>query len=141
MENLKDHIGISFLKSCPFSRAYFLVFIVLACSCVFTVQHTIQKSMPPEAFFLYSLALFVRHPYLFLCLDCSAFTFCLYLLHPTQTSMPPVEFKPAAQTSDRPQTLALDSSATGIIEPGTFRLVAQCLNKLCYRVPPFRSGH
>jgi hypothetical protein len=43
------------------------------------------------------------------------FAFCLfYLQHVTQTSMPPAEFKPATPASDRPQTLALDRSTTGI---------------------------
>ena len=53
--------------------------------------------------------------YSFLCLDCPAFClFCLYLSHTTQTSMPPEGFVPATVASDRPQTLALDHSATRI---------------------------
>ena len=41
--------------------------------------------------------------------------FCPYCTtHTKQTSMPPAGFKPAIPASDRPQTLALDSSATGI---------------------------
>ena len=34
--------------------------------------------------------------------------------HNRQTSMPPAGFEPAIPASDRPQTLALDRSATGI---------------------------
>ena len=34
--------------------------------------------------------------------------------HSQQTSMPPAEFELAIPASDRPQTLALDRSATGI---------------------------
>ena len=34
--------------------------------------------------------------------------------HNTQTSMPPARFETAIPASDRPQTLALDRSATGI---------------------------
>jgi hypothetical protein len=42
--------------------------------------------------------------------------FCFYCTsHTTQTSMPPLGFEPAILASDRPQTLALDRSATGII--------------------------
>jgi hypothetical protein len=54
--------------------------------------------------------LFLLHPYSCLCLHCPAF--CLYLQHIKQTSMPPAEFEPATPASDRPQTLALDRSAT-----------------------------
>ena len=50
-------------------------------------------------------------PYLLLCI--------YYITHNTQTSMLPAEFEPAIPASERPQTLALDRSATGIgIEPG-----------------------
>jgi hypothetical protein len=43
-----------------------------------------------------------------------AIAFCPYCTtHTTQTSMPPEGFEPAIPTSDRPQTLALDRSATG----------------------------
>jgi hypothetical protein len=43
------------------------------------------------------------------------FASCLYLKHTAKISMPLAEFKPATPASDRPQTLALDRSATGII--------------------------
>jgi hypothetical protein len=35
--------------------------------------------------------------------------------HNKQTSMPPEEFEPAVSAGDRPQTLAIDRSATGMI--------------------------
>ena len=38
-------------------------------------------------------------------------------LHTIQTSMLPAGFKPAIPSSDRPQTLALDRSATGTVQP------------------------
>ena len=43
--------------------------------------------------------------------------------------MLPAGFEPATPASDRPQTFALDLSATGVsgFESPTFRLVAQCL--------------
>ena len=46
----------------------------------------------------------------FIRLDCPAF--CLLLT--TQTFMPPARFEPTTPSSDRPQTLALDRSATGM---------------------------
>ena len=42
------------------------------------------------------------------------FAICLYLQHTTQTSMPPAGFEHAIPAGDRPQTLALDRSATRI---------------------------
>ena len=42
------------------------------------------------------------------------FAFCLYSHHTTQTSMIPERFEPSTPASDRPQTLDLDRSATGI---------------------------
>jgi hypothetical protein len=50
---------------------------------------------------------------LFLCLDCPVF--CIFCLLPTtQTLMPPAGFEPSSRASERPCTLALDLSATGI---------------------------
>jgi hypothetical protein len=42
------------------------------------------------------------------------FPVCLYLQHTTETSMPLAEFEPAIPAGERPQTYALDRSATGI---------------------------
>ena len=43
------------------------------------------------------------------------FSFCLYCTtYTTQTSMFPAGFEPTIPTGDRPQTVALDRSATGI---------------------------
>ena len=59
-------------------------------------------------FFLFS----VLHLYYFFCPDCAFCSYCA--THPTQTSMPPAGFEPVTPASDRPQSLALDRSATGI---------------------------
>ena len=60
---------------------------------------------------------------------CSLFSyilcFCLYLQYAAQTSVLPAGFEPATPASDRPQTFALDRSATGIgIDPKTIEPVA-----------------
>ena len=62
--------------------------------------------MPPAGCFLFSLCTLS----LLLCPDCPGFAFCPYCT--TQTSMPPAGFEPAIPASDRPQTFALDRSAT-----------------------------
>ena len=50
--------------------------------------------------------------------DCLVSAICPYCTtHTTQTPMPPAGFEPATPASDRPQTLALDRSATGISSP------------------------
>ena len=51
---------------------------------------------------------------MYLCIPCPHFT--ISLQHTTQTSMPPTGFEPAIPPSDRPQTLALDRSATGRLQ-------------------------
>ena len=74
----------------------------------------VLKISPTPGLFVFSCALFVLHPYLFLCLDCPAFChFFFYLQHTSQTSMPPAGFEPATPASDRSQTLDLSRSATG----------------------------
>ena len=61
----------------------------------------------------------------FSCLDCLHFAFCLFLEQTKQTSIPTTEFEPAIPASDRPQTLALDRSATGVgFDPRTVQPVA-----------------
>ena len=74
----------------------------------------VRKISPPTGicFFVFSLTLFVLHPYLLLCLDCLAFW--LSYVFTTRTSMPLSGFEPATPASDRPQTLAYHRSATGI---------------------------
>ena len=73
-------------------------------------KHTTQISTPSEGFFFVLCTLSVL-----LCPDCPGFAFCPYCTtHTTQTSMPPAGFEPAIPASDRPQTLALDLSDTGI---------------------------
>ena len=56
------------------------------------------------------------------------FALCSYsATHTTQTPMLVAGFKPATPASDRPQTLALDRSATGIgFSPRTVKPVASC---------------
>ena len=84
-------------------------------------------SFPPAFVFLYSLVLclyFIRT--CFFVLIVLHFAFCLSLQHTIQTSLPPAGFEPAIPASDRPQTLALDSSASGIggFNPRTVQPVA-----------------
>jgi hypothetical protein len=53
--------------------------------------------------------------YLYFCvLIVLALPFVLTVKYTTQASMPPAGFGPVSPASDRPQTLALDRSATGI---------------------------
>ena len=70
----------------------------------------VRKASPHRESFLFSCSLFICCPYSFLLFNCSAF----FLFTVQQTSIPPAGFKPAIPASDRPQTLALDRSATGI---------------------------
>ena len=86
-----------------------------------------KVSFPPAFVFLYSLLLclyFIRT--CFFVLIVLHFAFCLSLQHTIQTSLPPAGFEPAIPASDRPQTLALDSSASGIggFNPRTVQPVA-----------------
>jgi hypothetical protein len=75
---------------------------------------TPQTSRPPGSDFL-SLCLCVCTLSVLLCPNCPGFAFCPYCTtHTTQTSMPPAGFESAIPASDRPQTLALDRSVTGI---------------------------
>jgi hypothetical protein len=80
----------------------------------YCATHITQTFMFPAGFFVFSFTLFVLHPYLFLCLGYPVFYLLPLLKHTTQTFMPPAGFKPAIPASDRPQTLALDRSPTGI---------------------------
>ena len=66
-------------------------------------------------FSLYSLVLCLSLiPICFVFLIVLHFTFCLYVHHTHQTFMLPAGFELAIPASVRPQTLALDCSATGI---------------------------
>ena len=53
----------------------FLVFIVLPCTFAFTLKQTDIHPWRMRDFFVFSCTLFVLQPYLFLCLDCPAYTF------------------------------------------------------------------
>ena len=75
----------------------------------------VRKTLPPPGFFCIVLYCVVFHQYLFLCHN--FLVFCLLSLLTTQTSMTLRGFEPATAASDRPQTLALDRSATGIRPP------------------------
>ena len=106
-------IFISCISSYPLSSCH--LFLYNSYARTHAHAHTHKHPCPRhDFFFLYSRVLCVLHPYLVSSLNCFAFCFCLYLQHTTQTSMPPAGFEPAIPTSDRPQTLTLDSSATGI---------------------------
>ena len=127
-------------KSCPtmilfcclsFFRVYSFVLFVLASAFVCIVQH---KYPFPSRFY------FVLHPYLVLCPDCPAFChLSLLTTHTTQTFMPPAGYEPAVPASDRPQTLPLDRSATGIsgFDPRTVQPVARRYTD--YAVPGSRK--
>ena len=78
-----------------------------------------ENLWPPGLFYILLYSVF--HPYLFLCLDCSAF--CLYLQHTTQTSMPPGGFEPA-----RPLRSAVGSL--------NLPALSESLYRLNYRGPP-----
>jgi hypothetical protein len=72
--------------------------------------HNRQTSMPPAGIFVLCTS-----SVLLLCPDCPGCAFCPYrATHTTRTSMPLAGFESAIPASDRPQTLALDRSATGI---------------------------
>jgi hypothetical protein len=77
-------------------------------------NHNRQTSTPPGGFvfFLCTSSVLLLCPE---CPGCALCPFCPYCAtHTTQTSMPPAGFKPPIPAGDRPQTLALDRSATGI---------------------------
>ena len=65
---------------------------------------------PPLGFLLFSL----RSLSVLLCSDCPGLRLLSLLCNTTQTAMPPAGLEPATPASDRPQTLALDHSTTGI---------------------------
>ena len=72
------------------------------------------KSRPPSPLQGIFCSFFVLHPHLFV-LIVLAFAFFPYCTtNTTQTSMSRAGFEPATPASDRPQTAALDRSATGI---------------------------
>jgi hypothetical protein len=74
-----------------------------------------RKSRHHRDFFFCSL--FVLYPHFFV-LTVLASSFCPYCTtHTIQTSMPPAGFERTISASQRPQTLALDRSATGIRSP------------------------
>ena len=62
-------------------------------------------------------------------------SFCLYLQHTTQTSMPPAGYESAIPASDRPQTLALDRTATGIGKDSNCPVCSDLLYRLSYSCP------
>jgi hypothetical protein len=68
----------------------------------------------PGGIFLYSLVLCTSSVLVSLSWLSYILPFCLYLQNTILTSTPLVEFEPAIPASKRPQTLALDRSATGI---------------------------
>ena len=77
---------------------------------------------------------------LFLCPDCPGCAFCPYCAtHTTQTSMTLAGFEPATPASDRPQTLALNRSATGIggIRSPNRPARSESLYRPSYRSPLF----
>ena len=138
-KNFSDPIGNFFKNSLALLCLYFIctcffVFIVLQFPFCLYIQHITQTSIQPAGFFC---SLYVLYLYFFF-LTSWLLPFVRTVQHTqTQTSMRPAGFKPATPASDRPQTLSLDRPATGIgrIEPATFQLVAQCLNRLRHHLP------
>ena len=99
-----------FIRTCVF------VLIVLHFAFfVFIKTRNTQTSMPPARLFLCSCCLSFCHFYP-LCHSVPSVIMSLIPQHTSQTSMPPARFEPATPASDRPQTLVLDRSATGIIK-------------------------
>ena len=71
-----------------------------------------RKISPLQRFVFYSFVLYFTCTCFFV-LIVLQFCFCLRLQHTTQTSTPLAGFEPTIPTSDCPQTLVLDRSATG----------------------------
>jgi hypothetical protein len=83
-------------------------------------SNTTQTSMPPVGFFFFVCPRFF--PLIQFCTVLNpfvlhvTFTFhtTVFTTNTTQTSMPPLGFEPTILASERPQTHALDRTATGI---------------------------
>jgi hypothetical protein len=96
---------------------------------------TVRKISPPPGFFFLPFRGFsplihfctVLYPFV---LHVTFYVPCYrpYTTNTTQTSMPPAGFKPTIPVSERPQTHALDRTATGIgfFDPRTVQPVASC---------------
>ena len=86
-----------------------IMYIYILCPHVTTTQHP----CPIRGFFLvFSCTLYFIRTWFFG--DCPAFRLCHYSKYTTQASMPFAGFEPTIPGNGRPQTLALDRSATGI---------------------------
>ena len=90
----------------------------------------VRKISPLTVFFLRS-----EFRQCFFCLDCLAFSLlCFTVQHTTQTSMLLAGFEPAIPATDRPQTLALDRSVTGIGPTGIRSPDRPARNESLYRL-------
>jgi hypothetical protein len=84
--NFSRVLSLYFFRTCCF------ILIVLACSFVFTAQHTTQTCTPPEGFFVFSCTLYFNRTCFFV-LSVLHFAFCLDCT--TQTEIPSAGFEPA----------------------------------------------